>query len=107
MDPLYRFRPWDHVGLGQRLRACREVVMDLLAAAPPDSETSRIACQTVAAVDRLRSEMDCHLQTTGALRRDPRGLTRHVYGGPTHISGCLVSEADRERDDFAGWELEE
>lgn len=30
MDPLYRFLPWDHVSLGQRLRQAREATMGLL-----------------------------------------------------------------------------
>ncbi len=107
MDPLYRFTPWDHVVLGEKLRACRGAMMGLLAVAPPDSETSRIARETIAAVDRLRSEMDCHLQTTRSLRRDPRRLTPHIYAGQTHVSGCLASEAECELDDFAGWELED
>lgn len=34
-------------------------------------------------------------------------MTRHIYGGLTHISGCLTNEEEREKDDFAGWELEE
>lgn len=38
MDPLYRFLPWDHVSLGQRLRQAREATMGLLLVAPPDSE---------------------------------------------------------------------
>lgn len=107
MDPLFRFTPWDHVVLGKRLRECREAVMGLLIVTPTDSEANRIARHTVAAVDRLRSDMDCHLQMTRPLRRDPRRISRHIYGGQTHISGCLASEADRKLDDFAGWELEE
>jgi hypothetical protein len=81
--------------------------MGLLLVAPPDSDVSRLAHQTIAAVDSLRSEMDCHLQVTRSLRRDPRRMTRHIYGGQTHISGCLASKSDQEADDFAGWELEE
>ena len=107
MDPLYRFLPWDHVSLGQHLRQAREATMGLLLVAPPDSEVSRIARETVVAMDRLRSEMDCHLQVTRPLRRDPRRMTRQIYGGLTHISGCLTNEEEREKDDFAGWELEE
>ncbi|TQE98587.1 MAG: hypothetical protein FKY71_13030 [Spiribacter salinus] len=107
MDPLHRFTPYDHVVLGEKLRDCRSAVMGLLAVAPTDSETVGIARQTIAALDQLRSEMDCHLQTTRPLRRDPRRMTRHIYGDQTHISGCLASEADLKLDDFAGWELEE
>ena len=107
MDPLYRFTPWDHVVLGEKLRGCRGAVMGLLAVAPPDSEASRIARETIAAVDRLRSEMDCHLQITRALRRDPRRLTQHIYAAPTHFAGCLTREEERAQDDFAGWELED
>ena len=107
MDPLYRFTPWDHVVLGEKLRGCRGAVMGLLAVAPPDSETSRIARETIAAMDRLRSEMDCHLQITRPLRRDPRRLTQHIYAGPTHFAGCLTTEEERAQDDFAGWEMED
>lgn len=107
MDPLYRFTPWDHIVLGDKLRGCRGAVMGLLAAAPPESETSRIARETIAAVDRLRSEMDCHLHITRALRRDPRHLTQHIYTGPSCFSGCLTTEEERAQEDFAGWELED
>ena len=81
--------------------------MDLLAIAPPESETSRLARETIAAVDRLRTEMDCHMQITRPLRRDPRRLSRHVYGGQAHFSGCLAGAEDRALDDFAGWEMED
>lgn len=84
MDPLFRFTPWDHVVLGKRLRECREAVMGLLIVAPLDGEANRIARHTAAAVDRLRSELDCHLQMTRPLRRDPRRLSRHIYGGHAH-----------------------
>jgi len=36
IDPLYRFLPWDHVSLGQRLRQAREATMGLLLVAPPE-----------------------------------------------------------------------
>lgn len=107
MDPLYRFTPWDHVMLGERLRGCRGAIMDLLAVAPPEGETSRLARETIAAVDRLRTEMDCHMQITRPLRRDPRRLSRHVYGGQSHFSGCLANADERALDDFAGWEMED
>lgn len=107
IDPLFRFLPCDHASLGQRLREAREATMGLLLVAPPNSKVSRIARETIAAVDRLRSEMDCHLQVTRPLRRDPRRMTRHIYGGLTHLAGCLASEAERDNDHFAGWELED
>ena len=93
--------------LGERLRGCRGAIMDLLAVPPPESETSHRAREAIAAVDRLRMEMDCHMQITRPLRRDPQRLSRHVYGGQAHFSGCLAGAEERALDDFAGWEMED
>jgi hypothetical protein len=74
---------------------------------PRPTARSAAARETVAALDRLRSEMDCHLQVTrpcGAIRGADAA---QVYGGLTRFSGCGTNAEEREKDDFAGWELEE
>ena len=45
--------------------------------------------------------------SNGPPRRDPQRLSRHVYGGQAHFSGCLAGAEERALDDFAGWEMED
>ncbi|MEZ5784751.1 MAG: hypothetical protein R3D70_24915 [Rhizobiaceae bacterium] len=47
----------DHVVLGNRLRACREALLHVVAAAVPGTLTHNEADRTLAALDRLRAEL--------------------------------------------------
>jgi hypothetical protein len=97
----------DHVMLGNRIRECREALMYLLRHSIAGSPHHREAKLAIAALDRLRSELDCHLQETTPRARDPRRLADRVYAGRERLVACLATPAERRRDSFAGWEMDE
>ena len=97
----------DHVVLGNRVRDCREVLMHLLVNATPGSALHRGARQSITALDRLRTDLDCHLQQNTPRARDPRRLVARVYADSKRFIACLATAEERCRDGFAGWEVDE
>jgi hypothetical protein len=99
--------PDDHVVLGNRIRACREVLMHVVVTAIPGTTPHVEARRSIAALDRLRTELDCHIRMNTPRERDPRRLAEKVYFGAAQFIGSIASHEERWDDDFACWELEE
>jgi len=97
----------DHVALGNRMRACREVMMHVVMQSIPRTTPHVEARLAIAALDRLRTELDCHVRVTTPRDRDPRRLAEKVYFGPHALVGSMAGHEERWDDDFACWELEE
>lgn len=97
----------DHVVLGNRVRACREALLHVVAAATPGTITHVEASRTIVALDRLRDELDCDLRAATSGERDPRGLMAKVYSGLTRFVGSGVAHEERWDDDFARWDPDE
>lgn len=96
----------DHVVVGNRLRACREALLHVLATAVPGTRTHVEADRSLAALDRLRAELDCDLRSTTSGERDPRGLTGKVYYGLVRFRGSGRGQEEHWHDDFACWALD-
>ncbi len=97
----------DHVVLGNRIRGCRDVLMHVVRQSLPGTSPHIEARQAVAALDRLRSELDCTLRVTTPRDRDPRHIADKVYYGPQRLIGSLAGYEERWNDDFAMWDLVE
>lgn len=96
----------DHVVVGNRLRACREALMHVLTSAVPGTRTYQEADLSIAALDRLRAELEHDLRGTTSYERDPRGLTSKVYYGLVRFVGCGDGPEEHSHDDFACWVLD-
>lgn len=96
----------DHVVVGNRLRACREALLHVLTTAVPGTLTHVEADRSLAAMDRLRAELDCDLRGTTSYERDPRGLTGKVYYGLVRFVGSDGGQEEHWHDDFACWVLD-
>lgn len=93
----------DHVMLGNKIKDCREALMFLLRSAIAGTAHHRHAKLSINALDHLRSELDCQLQTTTLPFKDPRRMTADVYGGRKRLIACPTTRQTRAQDSFAGW----
>ena len=96
----------DHVVLGNRIRACREALQHVLVAAVPGTQTHVEADRSIAALDRLRAELDCDLRGITRGEGDPRRLAGKVYYGLARFVGSANAHEERWNDDFACWDLD-
>lgn len=96
----------DHVVIGNRLRECRDALMHVMTSAVPGTRTYHEADRSLAALDRLRAELEHDLRGTTAYERDPRHLTGKVYYGFVRFVGSGDGPEEHWNDDFAAWVLD-
>ncbi|SNT73148.1 hypothetical protein [Paracoccus seriniphilus] len=96
----------EHVFVDNCLRNTRDALIHVMASAVPGTPTYREADRTLAALDRLRAELDHDLRGTTSWERDPRGLTSKVYYGLVKFIGSPEAAEDHAQDDFAAWVLD-
>ena len=96
----------DHVVVGNRLRDCRDALMHVLTSAVPGTRTYQEADRSLAALDRLRAELEHDLRGTTSCERDPRALTSKVYYGLVRFVGSGDGPEEPWHDDFACWDLD-
>ncbi len=97
----------DHVLLGNRIRACRDVLMHVVMQSIPQTTPHVEARLAIAALDRVRTELDCNIRVVTPRERDPRRLAEKVYFGPHKLVGSMSGHEERWNDDFACWDLVE
>ncbi|MBZ0130845.1 MAG: hypothetical protein K8F59_17240 [Rhodobacteraceae bacterium] len=96
----------DHVVIGNRLRECRDALMHVMTSAVPGTLTYQEADRSLAALDRLRAELEHDLRATTAYERDPRHLAGKVYYGFVRFVGSGDGPEEHWNDDFAAWVLD-
>ncbi|TCP58537.1 hypothetical protein EV663_12213 [Rhodovulum bhavnagarense] len=82
----------DHVVIGNRLRECRDALMHVMTSAVPGTRTYQEADRSLAALDRLRAELEHDLRgTTRAMGFDSFWRTaRRVSGSRPQISFSMA-----------------
>ena len=72
----------------------------------PGTLTYQEADRSLAALDRLRAELEHDLRGTTAYERDPRHLAGKVYYGFVRFVGSGDGPEEHWNDDFAAWVLD-